>query len=186
MSAHTLRPTRPKHRAGRRVEGPLGRRPGRWGVAAGVLAAATVGTVSASPAALAESDSPDASDYPCSASARACVDVARQEAWLIDDDGEVVRGPMRVSTGDRGHPTPTGRFHVYRQDADHVSGETTGPDGRPSRMPYSTFFAAGGVAFHGGDTDRASAGCVHMDADDAEATYDFLGDGDEVQVVDGS
>jgi lipoprotein-anchoring transpeptidase ErfK/SrfK len=120
---------------------------------------------------------------PCSVSARACVDLDSQRVWLIDD-GQVVRGPMKVTTGARGYETPIGHsFRVYRQEADHVSQESRTPDGRPSPMPYSTFFADGGIAFHGGNLNRASAGCIHLDMADAEAVYDALGVGDKVQVV---
>jgi len=123
---------------------------------------------------------------PCSASARACVDLETQRAWLIED-GEVVRGPMRIASGGDGRETPVGHsLRVYRQDADHVSGESTTRDGRPAPMPWSTFFADGGVAFHAGDPGRSSAGCIRMQPDDAEAVFHALDRGDRVQVVNGS
>jgi lipoprotein-anchoring transpeptidase ErfK/SrfK len=49
-------------------------------------------------------------------------------------------------------------------------------------MPFSVFFADGGVAFHGGSVARASAGCVHLNDADAVAFYNTLELGDEVQV----
>ncbi|HTF54320.1 MAG TPA: L,D-transpeptidase, partial [Pseudonocardia sp.] len=55
---------------------------------------------------------------------------------------------------------------------------------QPSPMPYSVFFADGGIAFHGGDPDRSSAGCIHLDpTKDAQAWFDYLQIGDQVQVV---
>ena len=123
---------------------------------------------------------------PCSVSARACVDLESQRAWLIRD-GQVTRGPMTISSGGEGRATPVGHsFRVYRKDRDHVSGESRTAEGRPAPMPFSTFFADGGIAFHGGDPSRSSAGCIRMKAADAEAVFDDLQNGDKVQVVNGS
>ncbi|WP_274202293.1 L,D-transpeptidase [Actinomycetospora lemnae] len=123
---------------------------------------------------------------PCSASARACVDLESQRAWLIRDR-QVVRGPMTISSGGEGQATPVGHsFRVYRKEEHHVSGESTTRDGRPAPMPYSTFFADGGIAFHAGDPSRSSAGCIRMETPDAQATFAELQNGDKVQVVNAS
>lgn len=123
---------------------------------------------------------------PCSVSVRACVDLETGQAWLVSD-GVVTRGPVPVTTGREDAPTPVGHsFRVYRKEVDHRSGEFDGPDGRPARMPYSVFFAHGGIAFHGGDLDRASAGCVKLARADAAAWFEALQIGDKVQVVRGS
>ena len=120
---------------------------------------------------------------PCSGSARACVDLDTQRAWLIRD-GEVTLGPVPIASGGAGQETPLGHsFRVYRKSRDHVSGEFNGPDGNPAPMPFSVFFADGGVAFHGGDRGRASAGCVKLDLPEAEAFFNDLAEGDKVQVV---
>jgi hypothetical protein len=50
-------------------------------------------------------------------------------------------------------------------------------------MPYAVFFADGGIAFHGGDPNKASAGCIHLALADAKAFYNYLQLGDQVQVV---
>ena len=147
------------------------------------LADAGVESSSVARAAHAEAATPGT---PCSVSARACVDLETQRAWLIRD-GKVVRGPMTVSTGGEGYETPVGHsLRVYRKEADHVSGESRTPDGRPAPMPYSVFFNDGGIAFHAGDPSRSSAGCVRMETDDAKATFAELQTGDKVQVVEGS
>lgn len=94
---------------------------------------------------------------------------------------------MAISSGGEGTSTPVGHsFRVYRKDEDHVSGESTTRDGRPAPMPYSVFFADGGIAFHGGDPSRSSAGCIRMEMPDAQATFNDLQDGDKVQVVNAS
>ncbi|RZT85612.1 lipoprotein-anchoring transpeptidase ErfK/SrfK [Pseudonocardia sediminis] len=123
---------------------------------------------------------------PCSTAARACVDLESQRAWLIRD-GKVVRGPVGIASGGAEQETPIGHsFRVYRKSKDHVSGEFKGPDGQPAKMPYSVFFADGGVAFHGGDRSRSSAGCVKLGLGDAEAWFNDLQNGDQVQVVNAS
>jgi hypothetical protein len=50
-------------------------------------------------------------------------------------------------------------------------------------MPNSVFFEPGGIAFHGGDPTRASAGCVHVPAPNDAIFFNTLSVGDEVQVV---
>ncbi|MEJ2871480.1 L,D-transpeptidase [Actinomycetospora sp. OC33-EN08] len=144
------------------------------------------GSTETNPVARAAHAEPATPGTPCSISARACVDLETQRAWLIRD-GEVVRGPMTISSGGEGYETPVGHsLRVYRKEADHVSGESRTPDGRPAPMPYSVFFNDGGIAFHAGDPARSSAGCVRMETDDAKAMFDDLQIGDKVQVVEGS
>ncbi|WP_237453416.1 L,D-transpeptidase [Pseudonocardia sp. SID8383] len=123
---------------------------------------------------------------PCTVSTRACVDLESQRAWLIKD-GAVSYGPVPIASGGAGQETPVGHsFRVYRKSADHVSGEFNGPDGQPAPMPWSVFFADGGVAFHGGDRARSSAGCVKLDPEPAQTFFNDLVDGDKVQVVNAS
>ncbi|GJF03145.1 L,D-transpeptidase [Pseudonocardia sp. D17] len=119
---------------------------------------------------------------PCSVTAKACVDLDSQRAWLIQD-GKVTRGPVNIASGGKTEPTPVGHdLHVYLKDIDHVSGESF-TNGVPDPMPYSVFFEDGGIAFHEGDPENASGGCIHLAADDAKAWYAYLQVGDEVQVV---
>jgi lipoprotein-anchoring transpeptidase ErfK/SrfK len=144
-------------------------------------AAVTVGiigllTVTAVGVAQAADDDKKVGDTPCGADVRACVDLEDKVAWLIDD-GEVVRGPAKISPGSEARPTPTGEFHVQWKDRNHLSREF---DNRP--MPFAVFFADGGIAFHEGNLNSSSAGCVRLSADDAKAFYDFLQPGDPVEV----
>lgn len=113
---------------------------------------------------------------PCTATARACADLIGLRAWLFED-GRIVRGPVSISIGDEGEDaTPPGRYGVEWKNRDHVSGETGGP------MPYAVFFAPGGIAFHEGNLQTRSRGCIRLAHDDAVAFFDFLQVGDEVQV----
>jgi hypothetical protein len=50
-------------------------------------------------------------------------------------------------------------------------------------MPWAVFFEPGGIAFHGGDPNRASSGCVHLDVSVAQNFFNTLKVGDQVQVV---
>lgn len=122
---------------------------------------------------------------PCSTSAKACVDLDSQRAWLIQD-GKVMRGPVDIASGGKTEPTPVGHdLHVYLKDQNHVSNESfTNGVGDP--MPYSVFFEDGGIAFHDGNPEAASGGCIHLPADDAKAWFAYLQVGDEVQVVNAS
>lgn len=114
---------------------------------------------------------------PCARTAFACVDLVSQRAWLTDGAGKVLRGPVPISSGKTGQETPTGTFSVLSKDKDHRSQEF---DNAP--MPYSVFFAAGGIALHGGSVTRQSAGCVHLEPADAQAFFDALQISNEVQV----
>lgn len=111
---------------------------------------------------------------PCTVSARACVDLDNREAWLIES-GKVVRGPVPMRDGLEGD-TPRGAFGVEWKTERWTSRELG------TSMPYSVFFAPGGIAFHEGAFDTPSAGCVKLDKVDAVAFYTFLQVGDEVQI----
>ncbi len=153
-------------------------------VVGGLLAGHAVAeTGTPSPAALAAWRQPLVPGTPCSVTARACVDLESQQAWLVHD-GTVVRGPVGISSGDVGQETPVGHsFRVYRKEPDHRSQESRLPNGDPAPMPWSVFFADGGIAFHSGDPEIPSAGCIHVPPADAKAWFDHLQIGDQVQVV---
>jgi lipoprotein-anchoring transpeptidase ErfK/SrfK len=120
---------------------------------------------------------------PCSVSAKACVDLDSQRAWLIKD-GKIMRGPVKIASGGNGEETPVGHsLRVYRKEKDHVSQESRLPNGQPAPMPWSVFFEDGGIAFHSGSPSRSSGGCIHLEPADAEAWFNYLQIGDQVQVV---
>jgi hypothetical protein len=83
----------------------------------------------------------------CPRTARACVDTRHRVAWL-QRHGHRVFGPVPVSLGRRGFRTPRGTFHVAWKAPHWTSTEFGLP------MPWSVFFAAGGIAFHAGPLDR--------------------------------
>ena len=140
---------------------------------------------SASPAAQAARAQPLAAGTPCSVSAKACVDLDSQRAWLISE-GKVSRGPVKISSGGNGSETPVGHsLRVYRKEQDYKSTESRLPNGDPAPMPWSVFFEDGGIAFHAGSPQRSSAGCIHLEPADAKAWFEYLQIGDQVQVVEG-
>jgi hypothetical protein len=113
---------------------------------------------------------------PCTTAARACVDLATKRAWLIAD-GAVVRGPLPVSIGGPGRETPRGDFRVEWKNLNHRSKEFNN-----APMPFAVFFAPGGIAFHEGNLQTDSAGCVRLVREEASAFYDFLAVDDRVEV----
>ncbi|GAA2868803.1 hypothetical protein GCM10010472_27670 [Pseudonocardia halophobica] len=175
----------------RRFASATGTRTGtRRAVLATVVAAIGLGGALVAGPAFAESPAaqrahaePLVEGTPCSVSAKACVDLESQQAWLIQD-GKVTRGPVRISSGGNGQETPIGHsLRVYRKEKDHLSQESRLPNGDPAPMPWSVFFNDGGIAFHSGSPDRSSAGCIHLEPADAEAWFTYLQIGDMVQVV---
>ncbi len=124
------------------------------------------------------SSSDDSETPPCEATAKACVDLYNDVAWLMKD-GKVVYGSVPITSGDPNNLTPTGIFHVVWKDKNHVSKEYAG-----AAMPYSVFFDNHGRAFHEGSLDYDSGGCIHLSHDAAVRFFDYLQRGDEVQIVD--
>ena len=113
---------------------------------------------------------------PCLPTVRACVELAADHAWLLDN-GRVVRGPVPITPGDPDSPTPRGSFTVQWKAPAYTSREFL------VQMPWSVFFADGGIAFHEGDPETYSAGCVKLDEEDARAFFTYLQVGDAVQIV---
>jgi hypothetical protein len=115
----------------------------------------------------------------CPAAATACVDLVRHITWL-QADGRVSFGPVRMEPGKPGsgpHATPAGTFQVqWKAGPDFVSDIYHEP------MPWATFFAPGGVAFHGGSLTHWSHGCVHLTVADAHYYQEHLPIGAEVVV----
>ncbi|MBP2368387.1 L,D-transpeptidase [Pseudonocardia parietis] len=157
----------------------------RFGMLAGVVAlagAVTAGVALAEPAdpqaepsAAQVVSGPLVAGTPCTTSARACVDLATRQTWLFAD-GRILAGPVPMSPGAPSDPTPRGVFGVQWKAEQWTSRESY------TQMPYSVFFAEGGVAFHQGSMDTPSAGCVKLDEANAQRWFDTLQVGDQVQV----
>ena len=112
----------------------------------------------------------------CPAAATACVNLATHITWL-QSGGKVTFGPVRMEPGQPGggHETPHGTFHVsWKAGPAYVSNIYH------EAMPWATFFAAGGIAFHGGSLTAWSHGCVHLTVADAHYYNRHLPVGAEV------
>ena len=111
----------------------------------------------------------------CPRRAQACVDVQRGLAWL-QSHGRTTYGPVPIATGTRTHPTPVGNFTVQWKARHWVSTEYDVP------MPYSVFFAGGGIAFHEGPLGTHSHGCIHLVHNAARTFFHRLSVGAHVHV----
>jgi hypothetical protein len=114
----------------------------------------------------------------CPATAAACVDLSRHITWL-QSDGKPSFGPIQMEPGKPGggHETPRGTFWVqWKAGPSLVSNIYHEP------MPWATFFAAGGIAFHGGSLTAWSHGCVHLTDQNAHYYNEHLPIGAEVVV----
>ncbi|MBE9375179.1 L,D-transpeptidase [Saccharopolyspora sp. HNM0983] len=116
------------------------------------------------------------SPAPCEPTAKACVSLSTNQAWL-QEDGRTSYGPVPTTSGKPGAETPQGTFQVQWKNADHVSGEFGAP------MPNAVFFTDTGVAFHEGSLEQESNGCIHLSTTASKTFFDSLQPGDEVQVV---
>jgi hypothetical protein len=145
-------------------------------VTATMIAGSLLGSGAAAVADSAPDSPPLVPGTPCTVTAKACVSLSAQRAWLVRD-GQVFYGEASALGGRPDAPTPTGRFRVEWKDKDHFSREFNAP------MPNSVFFAPGGIAFHQGSLTTPSAGCVHLSKKSSEVFFNNLNPGDEVQVV---
>ena len=130
-----------------------------------------------SPAAVAVPAPQRASATPCTATTQACVSLSRHQAWLTDGTGRITYGPVSATGGSSAYPTPTGTFHVLSKNAHFRSTEF-----HNAPMPYSVFFHPGD-AFHADNVQQQSHGCIHLNWDDAEAFFNALKIGDQVQIL---
>ena len=125
------------------------------------------------------------------------VSIPKQRAYLMIDDQVVADGP--ISSGRRGHESPTGHLHVLEKDPNHHSnlyGDFVDSSGRIVRggvsaridsAPSGTHFAGApmkwflrltdeGVGMHVGILPGypASHGCIRQSVDGAKLLYDYV------------
>jgi lipoprotein-anchoring transpeptidase ErfK/SrfK len=113
---------------------------------------------------------------PCVSTARACIDLSANRAWLISG-GAVQYGPVSITHGRAGYRTPPGTFNVSFKNINHRSSIYNN-----APMPYSVFFN-GGIAFHQGSLQQLSHGCIHLSRAAAQKFFANLSVGDIVQVA---
>src|SRR5215470_9294358 len=138
---------------------------------------------------------------------RIVVSIPKQRAYLMIGDQVVADGP--ISSGRRGHETPTGQWRVLEKDPDHRSnlygdfvdssgrvvraGVSTRSDAAPSGTHYvgapMTWFlrlTEDGVGMHVGILPGypASHGCIRQSSDGAKLFYQYTRVGTPVDVGD--
>ncbi len=92
------------------------------------------------------------------------------------DKGVEAKVITTFSTGRQGHLTPLladGR--ILKRERMHYSQTYKDAHGQPAAMPFALFFNNAGCAFHAGDPDVDSHGCIHLPPADAEWLFDWVG-----------
>lgn len=94
------------------------------------------------------------------------VSIPEQRAYVYRNG--VAIGASTVSTGKKGHETPTGVFTILQKDAKHYSNLYNN-----APMPYMERLTWGGVALHAGNLPGypASHGCVRMPLEFAKLLF---------------
>ena len=94
------------------------------------------------------------------------VSLDEQRAYPYRNGVEI--GASTISSGKRGHETPTGVFHTFLKDKDHHSSLY-----HNAAMPYTQKFTQDGVALHAGGIPGypESHGCVHLPSEFARLLF---------------
>src|SRR5688572_16510978 len=103
----------------------------------------------------------------CTVHNGACVSKSMNRAWLVTN-GVTSYGPIQISHGKPGHETQVGMFSVLRKVKNDWSVPYNGP------MPNAVYFTHDGVAFHQGDLNAQSHGCVRLTWESSQVFYDNL------------
>lgn len=95
------------------------------------------------------------------------VSLSEQKAYTYRNG--VLIGISTISSGKKGHETPTGVFHTMLKDAKHRSSKYNN-----AAMPYTQKFTSFGIALHAGGLPGypSSHGCVHLPSEYARLLYE--------------
>ena len=112
---------------------------------------------------------------------RLLVSITDQRAYLYR--GDTIVAVTTVSTGRKGHATPTGTFKIMEKQAVHFSSKY---DDAP--MPHMQRLTNDGIALHAGyiPGHPASHGCVRLPAKFATALFKVTSVGTPVTIILGS
>ena len=95
----------------------------------------------------------------------------------VSQDGQVVRTITNCSFGRDGHRTPiiaNGSLSMAKRDRLHKSSIYKDEQGAPAIMPYALFFEQDlSCAFHEGNPQLASHGCIHLTEPDAQWLFNW-------------
>jgi len=92
-------------------------------------------------------------------------------AYAIDRDG-VVWWASVISSGAKGHETPSGIFNIFRKERSYMSKAHPDPKGI-NNMDFSLWFTQQGHAIHMGNDDAMSHGCIHVGAKGAKSMFNW-------------
>lgn len=109
----------------------------------------------------------------------AIVSLPEQRMYIFRNGVRI--GQSTVSTGTKGHATPTGMFTILQKKVRHESNIYKG-----ARMPHMQRLTWTGIAMHAGRLPGypASHGCVRLPVDFAEKLYSITGNGTSVIITD--
>ena len=102
-------------------------------------------------------------------------------AYAVDRDG-VVWWAAPISSGAKGHETPSGIFPIFRKERYYMS--KTHPEASGiNNMDFSLWFTHQGHAIHMGNDDGMSHGCIHVGAKGASTMFKWAKKGTRVVVT---
>jgi hypothetical protein len=107
------------------------------------------------------------------------VSLPEQEMYVYRNGVRIARST--VSTGKKGHPTPTGMFTILQKKVTHESNIYKG-----AQMPHMQRLTWTGIAMHAGHLPGypASHGCVRLPVEFAEKLYSVTSSGTSVIITD--
>ena len=133
----------------------------------------------AEPVAVAQAEGPAPAIAPVAESSgvRVVVSLPLQKAYVFEDGDLLWTAP--VSTGKRGHPTPTGSFPILQKKRHHISNLYGAP------MPYMLRLTMDGIAVHGSEVEDGSAthGCIGLPDEFAALLFEEVKVGDRVVIA---
>jgi lipoprotein-anchoring transpeptidase ErfK/SrfK len=115
---------------------------------------------------------------PASGGVHVVVSIPQQKAYVFQDGELWATSP--VSTGKRGHATPTGTFQILEKKVHHRSNKYAN-----APMPYMQRLTWQGIALHAGSLPGypASHGCIRLPRSFAKKLYGLTDHGTRVTVV---
>ena len=92
-------------------------------------------------------------------------------AYAVDRDG-VVWWAANISSGAKGHETPSGVFTIFRKERFYMSKAHPNANGI-NNMDFSLWFTQQGHAIHMGNDDGMSHGCIHVGKKGAHTMFNW-------------
>ena len=102
-------------------------------------------------------------------------------AYAVDRDG-VVWWASSISSGAKGHETPSGIFTIFRKERFYMSKAHPEASGI-NNMDFSLWFTQQGHAIHMGNSDAMSHGCIHVGKRGANSMFNWAKKGHTKVVV---